>query len=73
MTRAGVRDQRRELLRAVMIRGDISPDEMAETLGRHRTTVYRWLSGHSPVPDGVERWLLRVAPDIFRSHEKVEP
>jgi DNA-binding XRE family transcriptional regulator len=67
-----VRQHRRELLRMVMIRGGLSPDEMAETLGRNRRTVYRWLSGDSPVPGAVERWLLQVAPQVVQT-QGVEP
>jgi len=62
-----VRYHRRELLRMVMIRGGLSPDEMAEVMGRHRATVYRWLSGDSPVPSGVEAWLLQVAPQVVQT------
>ena len=62
-----VRDHRRELLRMVMIRGGLSPDEMAEVMGRNRRTVYRWLSGDSPVPGAVEKWLLQVAPRVVQS------
>ena len=62
-----VRYHRRELLRMVMIRGGLSPDEMADTLGRNRRTVYRWLSGDSPVPAAVERWLLQVAPQVVQT------
>jgi hypothetical protein len=61
-----VRAHRRELLRAVMIKAQLTPDEIAPIMGRHRATVYRWLSGDNPVPASVEAWLLNVAPQIFR-------
>jgi predicted transcriptional regulator len=61
-----VRAHRRELLRAVMIKAQLTPDEIASAMGRHRVTVYKWLAGDHPVPASVEQWLLNVAPQLFR-------
>jgi len=64
-----VRDHRRELLRTVMIRADMNPEEFADVIARDRVTVYRWLAGTRPVPNVVEKWLLRMAPSIIGNRE----
>jgi len=60
-----VRDHRRELLRTVMIKADMNPEEFAQVLARDKVTIYRWLAGTRPVPGVVERWLLNMAPVII--------
>jgi hypothetical protein len=60
-----VKDHRRELLRTVMIKADMNPEEFADVIARDRVTVYRWLAGTRPVPNVVEKWLLRMAPSII--------
>ena len=35
-------------------------------LARDQSTVYRWLSGASPIPQAVERWLR------YHAHELIE-
>lgn len=61
---------RRELLRVVMRRAGMVPEEMASVLARDRVTVYRWLNGSRPVPAVVERWLLDVAPQVIADSER---
>jgi len=69
----GIRDHRRELLRTVMIKAEMGPDEFADVIARDRVTVYRWLAGTRPVPGVVEKWLLRMAPRIIEQSQEVEP
>jgi hypothetical protein len=62
--------RRRELLKVVIKRSGLTPKDFAsQVLSRHWTTVYRWLSGATPVPDAVEEWLLKYAPAIVRESE----
>lgn len=62
--------QRRELLKAVMRRADLVPEDVASVLARDRVTVYRWLNGSRPVPAAVERWLLSVAPQVIEASKR---
>jgi hypothetical protein len=39
-------------------------------LARDHTTVYRWLSGYSPVPRVVGRWLNEHAEEIIGGYDE---
>ena len=60
-------EQRRDaLVLAIRDSGLGIGDFAARYLARDQSTVYRWLSGDTPVPAVVERWLRDHATDIIK-------
>jgi len=52
------KSERRRLLIDSINRVNMTPEDFAaRVLARDRSTVYRWLSGESPIPRSVEKFL----------------
>ena len=47
-------DMTAEQLKKAMDKAGLTVADLAETLGRSQKTVYRWLSGETPVPPYVK-------------------
>jgi len=63
---SGVQEVRRlALVEAIRCSGLSPADFCAKYLARNRSTIYRWLSGESPVPSVVADWLDEHAPALM--------
>ena len=63
---SGVREVRRMALVEAIKESGLSPSQFAARyLARRESTIYRWLSGESPVPAVVADWLDEHAPALM--------
>jgi len=58
----------RDMLVDVIRESGLSIEDFSrDCVGRSRATVYRWLQGASPIPDGMVHWLERSGMVVARA------